>query len=644
MKKLLKLFSALGLFATLSVQAQTSVSQPISWSERAAHTIMCNWTDLFTSEGRAKPVWSYDQGVILKGMEELWYNTAKGDYFKYIEKSVNFFIGDDGEIKTYKMDDYNIDNVLNGRLALTMFRVTDKVKYYKAASTLREQLRTQPRTNDGGFWHKKRYPYQMWLDGLYMGEPFYAEYAYLFNDTAAYSDIAKQFILMEKHSRDSKTGLMYHGWDESKQQQWADKTTGKSPNVWARAMGWYGMALIDVLEYFPANHPQRKALEAILKRYAAAVLKTQDATTGLWWDVMDKPSVSPNYFEASASCMFVYTFAKAARMQLLPATYMIAAQKGYKGIIEKFVVPNGDDAMTLNGTVGVSGLGGNPYRDGSFAYYMKEKIVVNDPKGLGAFLLASNEIEMAGQPKPGKGKNILLDSYFNAETKKDAAGITRPFHYKWEELRYEGFSIWGHAFKSYGATLSTLYQAPTATSLKKSDVYIIVDPDTKDESPNPNYMDERSAQNIYDWVKKGGVLVMMMNDSANTEFKHFNVLAEKFGIHFNQDIRNRVTGSQFEMGAQMVPANDLIFHTAKKLYLKEICTIAVKDPAKAHYTDNGDVLMAIAKMGKGTIFAVGDPWLYNEYTDGRKLPADFENYKAAKDLALWLLQQSGAKK
>lgn len=642
-KQLSKILLVASAFAASQSMAQTP-SQPLAWSERAANTVMRNWTDSFTSEGRSKAQWSYDQGVILKGMEGLWYRTGKGEYYKYIDKSVNFFVNDDGTIKTYKLEDYNIDNVLNGRLLLTMFRVTDRAKFYKAASTLREQLNTQPRTSEGGFWHKKRYPSQMWLDGLYMGEPFYAEYAYLFKQDSAFNDIAKQFILMERHARDSKTGLLYHGWDESKEQQWADKTTGVSPNFWGRAMGWYGMALVDALEYFPANHPKRDTLINILKRYAVAVQKVQDAKTGLWWDILDKPNVKPNYFEASASCMFVYTFAKAVRLGYLPASYLTVAQKGYDGIIKQFVKADDNGGMTLDGTVGVSGLGGSPYRDGSFDYYMKEKIVVNDPKGLGAFLLASNEIELAAMPKIGKGKTVTLDSYFNAETKKDGAGFLRSYHYKWEEMKNEGFSIWGYAFKATGANINTLYEAPTADNLKKSDVYIIVDPDTKDESPNPNYMDEKSAQSIYDWVKNGGVLVMMMNDSINTEFKHFNTLSEKFGIHFNQDIRNRVTGTQYEMGAQLIPANDAIFKTAKKIYLKEICTIALKAPAKAHYTDKGDVLMAVAKVGKGIVFAVDDPWLYNEYTDGKRLPADFDNYKAAKDLTNWLLQQVPAKK
>ena len=292
--------------------------------------------------------------------------------------------------------------------------------------------------------------------------------------------------------------------------------------------------------------------------------------------------------------------------------------------------------LNLKGTVSVSGLGGEPYRDGSFEYYMKEKVVVNDPKGLGAFLLASNEIELADVPKTAKDKTILLDSYFNNEERKDITGAPQSFHYKWEEMDNNGFSIWGFAFRAAGARLETLYDAPNAANLKGKDVYIIVDPDTKAEAARPNFMDAASAQHIYDWVKAGGILVMMMNDSANTEFEHFNLLSEKFGIHFNQDLRNKVTGSQYEMGALHLPADDAIFKTARKVYLKEICTIRVQPPARAHFTARGDVIMATARIGKGAVFAVTDPWLYNEYTDGRKLPPDFDNYKAAQDLVNWL--------
>ena len=274
--------------------------------ERVAQTAMLVWKDsLFTK-------WSYDLGVILKGMEGNWYRTGDPKYFQYIQKQMDFFVQNDGTIRTYKKDEFNIDHINNGKLLLFLYRVTEKEKYWKAAQLLRQQLREHPRTNEGGFWHKKVYPNQMWLDGLYMGQPFYAEYAMLTNDDSAFNDIANQFIWMENHARDSKTGLLYHGWDESKQQQWANKTTGTSPLFWARAMGWYATALVDVLEYYPTNHPKRKKLIAILNRLINAVEKQQNATIGLWLDILnyDGPNKEKNYFEASASSQFVYAIAK----------------------------------------------------------------------------------------------------------------------------------------------------------------------------------------------------------------------------------------------------------------------------------------------------------------------------------------------
>src|SRR3982751_1412227 len=272
-----------------------------SWTERMAATVMSTWKDSMSmQEGR--PVrWAYDQGVVLKGIEGLWLNTADKKYFDYIQKSMDFFVDDKGDIRTYRYDELTLDNVAPGRNLLLLYNVTGKDKYLKAAQTLRKQLSEQPRTNEGGFWHKKVYPNQMWLDGLYMAEPFYGEYAKVFHEDTVFNDIARQFILMEKNSVDKKTGLLYHGYDESRQQKWADKTTGRSPNFWGRAMGWYGMGLVDVLESFPLNHPKRKELVDILNRYAKAVSKVQDSKTGLWWDILDMPGKDKNYLEASAS-------------------------------------------------------------------------------------------------------------------------------------------------------------------------------------------------------------------------------------------------------------------------------------------------------------------------------------------------------
>src|SRR3954463_12081540 len=260
MKRLIAIVSFL-------ILVQHLPAQPLS--VKMAETVMSVWKDSMQMEKGRAVRWSYDQGVVLKGIEGLWLRTGQKKYFDYIQKSMDHFVNDDGSIRTYNADSYNIDNVLCGRNLLTLYNVLGKEKYYKAAATLREQLKSHPRTKEGGFWHKQIYPWQMWLDGLYMGEPFYAEWAKNFHEDTAFNDIARQFILMEKYSRDPKTGLLYHGYDESRQQQWADKSTGRSPNVWGRAMGWYGMALVDVLQSFPEDHPKRDSLVSILNRFAS---------------------------------------------------------------------------------------------------------------------------------------------------------------------------------------------------------------------------------------------------------------------------------------------------------------------------------------------------------------------------------------
>ena len=389
----------------LLVLSFVALAQTKPLSEQAAATAMTAlWRDPAKKETGYPSRWTYDHGLVLKGIERVYTATNDKQYFEFIQRSMDHFVSDDGSIRTYKIDEYNIDNILPGRNLLFLYKTTGAEKYRKAAALLREQLKTHPRTSEGGFWHKKIYPSQMWLDGLYMGEPFYAEYAKTFNDDAAFDDIAKQFILMERHARDDKTGLLYHGWDESKQQRWANPTSGRSPNFWGRAMGWYAMALVDTLDYFPAKHPQRAELIAILNRLARAVAKYQDPRSGLWYQVLDKGGAKGNYLESSAACMFVYALAKGVRNGYLNASYLKVSTDGYRGIQREFVKYDTDGHFNLAGTVSVAGLGGNPYRDGSYEYYLSEKVVTNDPKGVGAFLLAATEMEAAAKTNRVRGK------------------------------------------------------------------------------------------------------------------------------------------------------------------------------------------------------------------------------------------------
>ena len=625
------------------IDAQTGRPEMIRWSTFLAATVMNTWKDSFAIANKPAK-WTYDMGVILKGLENCWLHTGDARYFNYIQQQMDFFVNEEGAIKTYKQSEYNIDNINNGKLLLLLYRVTGKEKYKKAADLLREQLKTHPRTNEGGFWHKKVYPYQMWLDGLYMAEPFYAEYAQLFHEDAAFDDIANQFIYMERHARDSKTGLLYHAWDESRQQQWANKQTGTSPLFWARAMGWYATALVDALDYFPEAHPKRAALIAILNRLVNAIEKQQDVSTGLWKDILnyDGPGKEKNYFEASASCQFVYAIAKGVRKGYLPELKMKIAQKGYEGILVQFVKVENDQA-NLYGTVSVSGLGGNPYRNGSFEYYMSEPVVVNDPKGMGAFLLAATEMETTETQSIGKGRTVVLDTYYNNEWKKDATGTAVRWHYVWSDKSNSGYSMLGDIFNRYGVQTISLDRVPTLQQLRKAAIYIIVDPDTDKETTQSQSITDEQAAVIADWVKAGGVLVLMGNDAGNAEFKHFNKLAATFGIQFNEDSKNRVQGDQFEQGAVTVINNNPVFTAPQKLYIKEYSSLRVDAPAVAVVKNGEDTVMAIRTYGKGTVFAIGDPWIYNEYLDGRKLPDSFTNYPVAEEWVQWLIKRATSK-
>ncbi|MGF2410816.1 MAG: DUF4350 domain-containing protein [Ferruginibacter sp.] len=629
MKKIIVIF-----LVAVSAQAFSQTS-----GEKIAATVMNIWKDTVPIGSTTK--WSYDMGVILKGFEGLWMNTGNAKYFFEIQKKIDFFVKDDGSIKGYEKEEYNIDHVNNGKLVLLLYRVTGKEKYKKAADLLRSQLATHPRTKEGGFWHKKVYTNQMWLDGLYMGAPFYAEYAMLFHEDSAFNDIANQFIWMEKHARDSKTGLLYHAWDESKEQQWANKSTGTSPLFWARAMGWYSDALVDALDYFPATHPKRKELIAILNRLVNAVEKQQDKTTGLWYDVInyDGPGKEKNYFEASASCQFTYAIAKGVRKGYLPAAKIAIAKKAYDGIVKQFIKEE-NGQTNLHGTVKVSGLGGKPYRDGSFTYYMSEPVIVNDPKGMGAFLLASYEMENVKTQAVGKGKTVLLDRYFNSEKKKDATGAGIYWHYVWEERSHGGFYTLGNIFENNGAKLASLDVAPTAANLKGASVYIIVDADHKRDNPNPNYVAPADVKAISDWVKAGGTLLVMANDSNNCDLQHLNLLVGKFGVKFTDKSLNMVKNDMYEQGVVLPGANNPVFKSPAKMYLKEVSALEIKAPAVANAVKDGDVIIATANYGKGKVLMVGDPWLYNEYLDNRKLPLEYENYKAASDLVQWLLTQT----
>jgi unsaturated rhamnogalacturonyl hydrolase len=337
--------------------------------------------------------WHYEPGVALLALMKLWERSGQRRYYDFVRRNIDEFVQSDGRIRTFRLEEYNLDQINEGKLLFALLETTGDERYKKAAFLLRGQLWTQPRTSEGGFWHKKIYPYQMWLDGIYMAAPFYAAFGARFGEPEALDDVIRQIIIIEEHTRDPKTGLLYHAWDESRTQRWADPETGCSPNFWGRAMGWYAMAIPDVLDYLPKEHPQRERLLTIFRGIVDALVRVQDPASGVWYQVLDQGHRGGNYLESSASCMFVYAIAKGVRMGYLDENLLAAARKGYAGVLAEFVTMDPQGLANLNGICAVAGLGGKPYRDGSYEYYVGERVIANEYKGVGPFIMASVEME-----------------------------------------------------------------------------------------------------------------------------------------------------------------------------------------------------------------------------------------------------------
>ncbi|MEX0720973.1 MAG: glycoside hydrolase family 88 protein [Balneolaceae bacterium] len=389
--KLFSLIILLILTACSQVVSQT-IPEDLKWSERMALSIMERNPDPVYMDFRDEPKWEYTFGLVLKSIEKVWKETGDEKYLEYIEDYYDFMIEEDGTIKKYDITNFNIDRVQPGRALFILYEETGKEKYNTAIEQLRYHLEFQPRNKVDGFWHKLIYPWQMWLDGAYMGHPFYAEYSQRNNQPEYFDDIALQFKLMFENMRDKETGLLYHGWDQSKTQKWADPETGLSPNFWGRAMGWYGMALVDVLDYFPEDHPEQQNLVNILDQFVEALVNFQDEESKVWYQVVDQGDREGNYLEASASIMFTYAIAKGANKGYLDESYREVAETAYEGILDEFIEVEENGLVNIHKACAVAGLGGSPYRDGTYEYYVNERIQVNDTKATGSFIKASLEL------------------------------------------------------------------------------------------------------------------------------------------------------------------------------------------------------------------------------------------------------------
>lgn len=344
--------------------------------------------------------WHYEHGLVLQSIYAVGEKYSIPEFAPWVKSMYDTKINPDGTINTYKKDEYNLDQINPGKHLFDLYKDSGEQKYRDAIELLKNQLDNHPRTNSGGFWHKKIYPWQMWLDGLYMEAPFYARYIREFGSPESWDDVILQFELVYSHTKNSQNGLMYHAWDESCKQLWADPSTGCSPHFWGRAMGWFTMALVDVLALIPDEREDlRSKLVAMANSLILPVMKVQDKESGLWYQVLDMPQRAKNYLESSCSAMFTCFLYRMVRKGWVNESAGVskedilnAAGNGYRGLCSR-VTQDADGNLHLSGICSVAGLGGNPYRDGSYEYYVKEAVVSDDFKGVGPFILASLEAE-----------------------------------------------------------------------------------------------------------------------------------------------------------------------------------------------------------------------------------------------------------
>jgi unsaturated rhamnogalacturonyl hydrolase len=417
---------------------------------------------------------------------------------------------------------------------------------------------------------------------LAIDAPFVAEYAAVLREPQEFPVITRQFVLIDGQGRSAKS-----------------EATSLSDTI---GVGYSMAALVDALPYYPSEDSGRPKLLAILNRTAEVVVRSQDKSRGSW-------------SQFPSDCLLTYALAKAVRLGYLPRSYSRNATHAWLEIQHRVAGGRQNTSVTVTDAF-------------------------NTPGAAGAFLLVASEMEIADSANPGRHPKVVVDAWFNSQQRVNAAGKSEYFHYKWDDFSDSGFSLLGHIFEQNGAVLDTLYSAPTFERLKGAQFYIIASPDIPVKNPHPNYARSEDGQQLAEWVKQGGVLVLMENDPANADIEHFNQIADRFGIHFNSVLSHHVIGDNFAGGLIKVSGDGPVFQNAFTLYMKDTCTISLKAPAVSLLQDQGDILMAKVQYGRGVVIAVADPWLYNEYTDRRKLAPEQDNFPAGKDWVRWLLKQS----
>ena len=347
--------------------------------------------------GGKKPHWNYIDGCMITSLIAIGEITGDKRYFEFSESFIDYYVSEDGSILGYDIEKYNLDDINEGRVLFPLYHRTGKEKYRLAIEKQRAHLLSQPRTVTGSFWHKLIYPNQVWLDGIYMAQVFSALYARELGGSD-YSDLLSQIRNVRKYMKDEKTGLYYHGIDYSKSIFWADKETGLSKNFWLRSIGWFSVALADIIEI--CDIPEVKAeLSEIFSELMHSILKYRDGESGMYWQVVDCPGKEGNYLETSGSSMLAYSMLKGARLGVLSPEFSRLGRETFDGILGKYLTVSEDGELVLGGICLVAGLGpeNNTRRDGSYEYYISEPVVENDAKGVAPFVLCYTEILRQGK-------------------------------------------------------------------------------------------------------------------------------------------------------------------------------------------------------------------------------------------------------
>ncbi len=375
------------LFMFIGCESENKTNK---YYQRMADSEMIRNPESWMVDFSDKLKWNYCHGLELGAIYDVWEKTGIQKYYDYAVSYADTMVNEDGTIKTYKLEEYNIDRLNSGKMLFPIYAETGNLKYKKALDLLASQMDTHPRISNGGFWHKKIYPHQVWLDGLYMAGPFLAEYGATFDYPELFDEVVLQLTTAYEDLLDEKTGLLYHGWDESREQRWADPETGLSPNFWSRSIGWYMMALVDVLDFLPNDHARRNELIQILNELSANIEKYQDQESGMWYQVTDQGSREGNYLESSGSIMFIYTWVKGGQNGYLSDEYLEKGINTYDKFLTQFIREDNDGTISVTDGCSVAGLGGEKnYRDGSFEYYISEPVRDNDPKALSPFIMVS---------------------------------------------------------------------------------------------------------------------------------------------------------------------------------------------------------------------------------------------------------------